>query len=84
MTRRHELRLTVPGNSHVEFDVPEEMTGEVRIIVEQLSPAAADQGDDVPSAEQRAQSLAIALEMQRTSPVINTADIVATIREGRD
>jgi hypothetical protein len=73
----HRLRLTVPADHHVEFDLPEEITGEVEIIVRPLAPTAGV------TAEQAARRAALAREMQRTSPVFTT-DSTDIIREDRN
>lgn len=61
----HRLRLTVPDDHHVHFELPNEITGEVEIIVRPLAPSGI-------TAEQAAKRAAIVDELQNTSPVFTT------------
>jgi hypothetical protein len=72
----HRLRLVVPDDHRVQFELPEEMTGEVEITVRRLAPAAGV------TAEQATRRAALARRVRERMPK-NTGDSTAAIREER-
>jgi hypothetical protein len=71
----HRLRLTVPADHRVEFELPAEITGEVEIVV---TPVAATGV----TAEQAAKRAALARQIRAKMPK-NTGDSTELIREER-
>lgn len=72
----HRLRLTVPADHHIEFELPEEISGEVEIIV---TPVTAS--EPVPL-EVRQRAVEIARRSRARMPK-NTGDSADLISEDR-
>lgn len=71
----HRLRLTVPADRKVEFELPEEITGEVEITVRQVAPV---------SLEDRLKAVAMARKSRAAISKPQSTDSTDLIREDRD
>jgi hypothetical protein len=75
----HRLRLTVPADHHVAFEVPAEITGEVEIVITPVAPAS-----EPVSLEVRQRVVAIARKNRAAIGRPQTTDSTDLIREDRE